>query len=589
MIFGKAINKFYKQNWYMFLIGIIAIIAIDYIQLEIPGILGGIVQGLDDGTIGVVDIRDAIFQVGMYVAMIMIGRFIWRITIFTASRRFDYGLRNDMFSHCEKLSASFYSQNKTGGLMAYFTNDLEAVRMAVGPGMIMFIDAVFLGGLALYKMGLLSVKLTLVSATPMLIIALLSSYFSNKMKNKFKEAQKAFENISDFTNESLSGIRVIKAFVKERNELNDFRKTADMAKQKNLEFVRIQMFFQTFVHISISLIYLVIIGYGGYILHSTSTLPATDQFTAGELTEFFMLFGSLIWPMMALARIINVRSRGKGSLQRIENILNEEIDVYDDNVTALEFVKGDIEFRNLSFHYPDTDINVLNNLNVKINAGETVGILGRTGSGKTSIVDLLLRIYNVNENQLFIDGRDIMTLPIKQIRENIGYVPQDGFLFSDTISNNISLDFKNNEAHVDKIIKAAQLSDVHDNIVEFSDGYETVIGERGVTLSGGQRQRVSIARALIRNSAIMVLDDSVSAVDTKTEETILSNLKQIRKGKTTLIIAHRISTVQNADKIIIVDDGEIVAVGNHKELLTSSELYKDMVERQKLEDEMGVK
>jgi ATP-binding cassette subfamily B protein len=589
MIFGKAINKFYKENWYMFLIGIIAIVLIDYIQLEIPGILGGIIEGLDKETIEMNDIIESIFTIGLYVAIIMVGRFIWRMTIFTASRRFDYGLRNDMFKHCEKLSSSFYSQHKTGGLMAYFTNDLEAVRMAVGPGMIMFIDAIFLGGLALYKMGSLHVKLTLVSATPMLVIALLSSYFGKKMRNKFKEAQKAFEDISDFTNESLAGIRVIKAFVKERIELQEFRKTAHQAKVKNVEFVRIQMFFQSFVHISISLIYLVIIGYGGYILHSTSTLPEELQFTSGELTEFFMLFGSLIWPMMALARIINVRSRGKGSLQRIEAILSEEIDVLDsDSVTELETVKGNIEFKNLTFQYPDSKNPVLKNITFQIKAGETVGILGKTGSGKTSIVDLLLRIYNVNDDSIFIDGVDIMKLPIKQVRESVGYVPQDGFLFSDTISNNISLDFRKDDSHYNEIINAARLSDVHDNIIEFSDGYETVIGERGVTLSGGQRQRVSIARALIKNSPIMILDDSVSAVDTKTEETILGNLKAIRVNKTTIIIAHRISTIQNADKIIIVDDGEVVDIGTHESLLKRCALYKDMVERQRLEDEMEV-
>lgn len=402
MIFGKPINKYYIQNIHMFIIGIIAIMIIDYVQLEIPGVLGGIIEGLDKGTIDLNSITSSLVSVGVYVAIIIVGRFVWRMTIFTASRRFDYGLRNDMFRHCENLSNSFYSENKTGGLMAYFTNDLEAVRMAVGPGMIMFIDAVFLGGLALFKMGQLDLRLTLFSATPMLVIALLSSYFGNRMRKKFKEAQKAFEDISDYTNESLAGIRVIKAFVKEAVEFRDFKKTAANARGKNLEYVRIQMFFQAFVQIFISLIYLVIIGYGGYLLNQTSTLTEELQFTSGDLTEFFMLFGNLIWPMMALARIINVRSRGKGSLQRIEQILNEEIDVCDsDTVKPLDQVTGSIEFKNLSFKYPDATYNVLEGLNFKIDAGDTVGILGRTGSGKTSIVDLLLRIYNVNEGDVY--------------------------------------------------------------------------------------------------------------------------------------------------------------------------------------------
>jgi ATP-binding cassette subfamily B protein len=293
--------------------------------------------------------------------------------------------------------------------------------------------------------------------------------------------------------------------------------------------------------------------------------------------------------MRALAMIINVRSRGKGSLQRIERILNEIPDVFDsEDVRDVEEIKGLIEFKNLSFTYPDGDENVLSNISFKVNVGETVGILGRTGSGKTSLVDLLLRIYNINKNQLFIDGIDIMNLPIKRVRDSIGYVPQDGFLFSDSISNNISLGLEKKKDYFNDIQEAAKLSDVHDNIIDFSEEYETIIGERGVTLSGGQRQRLSIARALIKDPSILILDDSVSAVDTKTEETILDNLNKVRNGKTTLIIAHRISTIKNADKIIIVDDGKIIDLGKHDELLGRCEFYKEMVDRQKLEDEMGV-
>jgi len=589
MIFGKAINKYYLKNWYMFLAGIIALVIIDTIQLEIPGLLGSIVDGLDKGTIDMSGVIDVLKIVAVYVAIIMGGRFIWRMTIFSASRRFDYGLRNDMFAHAEKLSNEYYSEHKVGGLMAYFTNDLESVRRAVGPGMIMFVDAVYLGGLALYKMSFLDTTLTIYSAIPMLLIALTGSIIGKRMRNKFKEAQKAFEDLSDFTTESLSGISVVKAFVKERSEINEFLKSNNVARVKNLEYVKMQAKLQIIIRTFVSLIFVVILGYGGYLVHLTSTLPEAQQFSAGKLTEFYLLFSSLVWPMMALAMIINIRSRGKGSLQRIEQILNQKIDVKDDeNIVHLDNIGGDIEFRNLTFRYPKTNVDVLKNLSFKIKQGETVGILGRTGSGKTSIVDLLLRIYNVDEGCVFIDNVDIMKLPIKQVRNSIGYVPQDGFLFSDSIKNNISLSFSKTDDLYSSVKKAAKLSDVHDNISEFTEGYDTVIGERGVTLSGGQRQRVAIARALIKNSPIMILDDSVSAVDTKTEETILANLKEVRNHKTTLIIAHRITTIKNADKIIIVDDGEIVDLGKHEELLTRSDFYKDMVERQKLEDEMGV-
>ncbi len=589
MIFGKSINKYYIQNFGWFLIGILSLIIIDTIQLEIPVLLGSIVEGLENGQIDMAGITNILKTIAIYVVIIMFGRFIWRICIFGASRRFDYGLRNDMFKHAEKLSNQYYSENKVGGLMAYFTNDLEAVRRAVGPGMIMFVDAIYLGGLALVKMSFLDVKMTIYSAIPMLLIALTGSIVGRKMRDKFKEAQKAFEDLSDFTTESLSGISVIKAFVKERTEINEFLKANKTAKEKNIEYVKMQARLQIMIRTFVSLIFVVILGYGGYLINLTRTLPEAQQFSAGDLTTFYLLFGSLVWPMMALAMIINIRSRGKGSLQRIEQILNEDIDVKDpDNPVLVEEIKGEIEFRDLTFSYPKTNVDVLQNISFKINQGETVGILGRTGSGKTSIVDLLLRIYNVEEGGIFIDGIDIMKLPLAQVRDSIGYVPQDGFLFSDSIKNNISLSFSKSKDLYSEVEQAAILSDVHDNIIEFTEGYDTVIGERGVTLSGGQRQRVAIARALIKNSPIMVLDDSVSAVDTKTEETILANLKKIRNNKTTLIIAHRISTIKNADKIIIVDDGKIIDLGTHDELLSRCEFYKDMVERQKLEDEMEV-
>lgn len=588
MIFGKAINKYYLKNAHWFIIGILALIIIDYVQLEIPGLLGAIIEGLSAETISMEGITDILIQIGYYVAIILVGRFVWRMTIFTASRRFDYGLRNDMFSHAEKLSNQFYSENKVGGLMAYFTNDLESVRRAVGPGMIMFVDAIFLGGLALYNMAQLDVKLTIYSSIPMLLIAITGSVVGKKMRNKFKEAQKAFEDLSDFATESLSGISVVKAFVKERTEINEFLKANKTSKVKNIEYVKMQARLQIFIRTFVSLIFVVILGVGGYLVYYTSTLPADEQFTSGELVTFYLLFNSLIWPMMALAMIINIRSRGKGSLQRIESILNEKIDIYDSkDAVPLENIKGNIEFRNVTFRYPKTTVDILKNITFKIKAGETIGILGRTGSGKTSIVDLLLRIYNVEENTIFIDNVDIMKIKLKDVRDAIGYVPQDGFLFSDSIKNNISLSFEKRDIYTN-VEEAARLSDVHDNIIEFTEGYETIIGERGVTLSGGQRQRVAIARALLKNAPIMILDDSVSAVDTKTEETILSNLDKVRKGKTTLIIAHRISTIKSADKIIIVDDGEIIDIGTHDELLSRCEFYIDIVNRQKLEDELGV-
>lgn len=589
MIFGKAINKYYLKNIHWFLIGIAAIAYIDYVQTLIPELIGVLIDGLSENTIQMDDIVQLLIRMGQYVIIIMIGRFIWRIFILGTSRKFDYGLRNDMFAHAEKLSSEFYSEHKVGGLMAYFTNDIEAVRQTVGFGMVMVVDTFFLGSVVIFKMYQLDPLLTVFSAVPMLMIALIGSILGKKMRIKFKEAQKAFEDLSDFTNENLSGIRVVKAFVKEQVEIREFLKANNTTRVKNIEFVRMQAKLQIIIRTFVSLIFVIILAYGGYLIYVTETFDAASRFTKGELLEFFYLFNLLIWPMMALGRIIQIRSRGKGSLQRIETILNEPIDICDaEDVVHVDSIQGKIEFRDVSFRYPKAQKDVLEHLNFTIEAGETVGILGRTGSGKTSIVDLLLRIYNVKEQSIFIDDIDIMKLPLVQVRNSIGYVPQDGFLFSDTIKNNISLSFAIDPSIYTQIEQAAILSDVHDNIVEFSDGYDTVIGERGVTLSGGQRQRVAIARAFMKNSPIMVLDDSVSAVDTSTEATILKNLRTVRKGKTTLLIAHRISTIQDADKIIIVDDGKIIDIGTHDELYARCAFYRDMVERQRLEDEMEV-
>lgn len=582
MIFGKHLKKYYLQNWYLFLIGIIALILVDIYQLEIPRQIGILIDGLMDSTLDEDGVYNIVVTILGYAGIIIFGRFAWRLGIFGASRRFDYGLRNDMFLHCEKLSVSYFNENKTGALMAHYTNDLDAVRMSVGPGMVIFVDATFLGILTIIRMLQVNVELAIYSAIPLTIITFLSAILGTRMRNKFREAQEAFEKMSDYVTENLSGISVIKAFVKEKIAVVEFLKRNQETKEKNMKYILLDNILSVSVRTIVGSIFVLIIGVGGYIVHQ-------GILTGGQLVYFYSLFGSLVWPMMAIGRIVSIRSRGKASYERIEKILDQEIEIYDDeNVIDVEKIEGSIEFRNLSFKYPDGSKNVLEDVSFTIHKGDTVGVLGRTGSGKTSIVDLLLRIYNIEREKIFIDGHDIMTLPIHKVRDSIGYVPQDGFLFSDTISNNISLSYGRRDDLFTDVQSAAILSDVHNNIIEFSDGYQTVIGERGVTLSGGQRQRISIARALIKNPPIIILDDSVSAVDTKTEETILSNLKEIRDDKTTIIIAHRISTIKNADKIIIVDDGKVIDIGSHDVLLERCSFYKDMVERQRLEDEIEV-
>jgi ATP-binding cassette subfamily B protein len=447
----------------------------------------------------------------------------------------------------------------------------------------MFVDVLFLGVLAFYRMWKMNVILTLASAIPLILMALCGGIIGKYMRKKFELRQKAYADLSDFAQESFSGIAVIKAFVKEGKELMAFSRINKDSKDKNLSFVKASTLLNIIVGLLISSVIIIIVGYGGYLIY-TGALVNGKVFTIGRLTEYIGYFSALIWPMMAIAQLINLRSQASASLKRINELLNHEIDIKDVNVITNHEIEGKITFNHLHFAYPETDKDVLHDINFTIEKGESVGIVGRTGSGKTTLVDLLLRIHNLTENQLLIDDVDIMTLPFKKVREAIAYVPQDNFLFSDTILNNIN--FYNQTVNKGKVVSASKLADVYTNISEFKEGFDTMLGERGVTVSGGQKQRISIARALIKDAQILILDDSVSAVDTKTEEQILANLKQIRQGKTTILIAHRVSTVKQLDKIAIIDEGRIVGFGSHQELLADNALYQNMVRLQTLEDEV---
>jgi ATP-binding cassette subfamily B protein len=464
--------------------------------------------------------------------------------------------------------------------MSLFTADLETINECFGDGVLMVADALLLGGITIYKMAMKDWKLTLLSLIPMFFMFLIGTIVGKSMMQKWDARQQAYADLSDFTQENFSGIAVVKAFVKEFKELWAFKKLNKQNEYANLDFTKTS----TMLHISVTLfvesVMCIIIGYGGYLVYN-------GVFNAGDLIEFYGYFGSIVWPVMAISQLIDMSSRGKASLNRISALLDAEINVVDaSDVEPMENIRGDIEFRNLSFTYPGTDYEVLKDVSFKINAGENVGIIGKTGSGKTSIVDLILRMYNVDDGKIFIDGYDINSLSIKSIRDAAAYVPQDNFLFSDTIENNIGFAF-DDKVDMDRVQRSAILSDVHDNIVEFKDQYKTVLGERGVTVSGGQKQRISIARALIKDAPILILDDSVSAVDVKTEKKILQNLRDERVGKTTILIAHRVSTIKDMDKIICIDDGRVIGVGKHDELYATCPEYRRSVDLQKLEDEEG--
>ena len=585
MIFGKHINKYYLKYSWILLLGILALLAVDFFQLKIPELYGTIIDGFDpnvpDVTIDKKILSDLCLDMLVIIAVLVAGRFLWRVCFFGSAIKVETHIRREMFDHCKDLSQEFYQKNKVGNMMSLFTNDIETINECFGDGVLMLFDALLLGGMAVYKMAKINIYLTLLALIPMVLLGVISVIVGKYMMKKWQTRQEAFSELSDFSQESFSGLAVIKAFVKEAKELWAFKKVNKHNENANVEFVKAS----TLLHISVTLfvqsIICIILGVGGWYAYK-------GTFTSGDLIEFIGYFNSVVWPIMAVSRLIEMSSRGKASLKRISELLDTKIDVKDSENVRFDVkeLKGTIEFKNLTFRYPDADYDALENVSFKINAGENIGVIGKTGAGKTTLVDLILRTYNVPDNSIFIDGYDINTLPIKLVRQYAAYVPQDNFLFSDTIEKNIAFAYEG-IANKDDVINVAKLADLHNNVSEFSEGYETLLGERGVTISGGQKQRTSIARALLKDASILILDDSVSAVDTKTEKIILENLRKTRKGKTTILIAHRITTIQNLDKVLFIDDGKIAAFGTHEELCATCKEYKKMVDLQRLEDELG--
>jgi ATP-binding cassette subfamily B protein len=589
MIFGKHINRYYFKYGWMLLLGVLALILVDFEQLEVPELYRMVVNGMNTGYVtldGVSRAFDMDFLLDeicrpliVVICMIVMGRFLWRVCFFGAAIKVETDLRDRMFDHCRRLSQQYYQVNKVGNLMSLFTNDLETVQDCYGNGVLMFADALCLGSLAFIKMLRMNGVLTALSLIPMAFLFLAGSIVGKTMSRRWETRQEAFSTLSDFSQESFSGIAVIKAFAKETKELLAFRQLNKENEDANVNYTKISSLLQVVITLFVESVICVILGYGGYLVHQ-------GIFNAGEMIEFIGYFTAIVWPIEAVAMLIEMSAKGKASLKRISELLDAPVDVCDRPEVSdrmMSGIRGDIEFRDLTFTYPGNDRPALEHVSFSIKAGENVGIIGRTGVGKTTLVDLIVRTYNVADQSLFIDGIDVNQLPIEGLRRHIAYVPQDNFLFSDTIANNIAFAFESS-GDAAAIERAARLSDVHDNIDEFPDKYETLLGERGVTVSGGQKQRISIARALMKQAEILILDDSVSAVDTKTERVILDNLRTTRKGLTTILIAHRISTIEQMDKIIFLEDGRLIDVGTHEELLARCPAYEEMVRLQKLED-----
>ena len=570
----------------MIILGLLALLVVDYVQLMIPEIYRITINGINDGFVTVDGVKtefdmdfllDRICLPMIFIILVIVaGRFLWRVCFRGSAIRMETHLRGRMFDHCKDLSQQYYEVNKVGNLMTLFTNDLETVQDCFGWGVLMFFDALILCLFAIVKMYSMNPMLTLLSLIPMAFLLLIGAVLDHNLEKKWDARQAAFSSLSDFSQENFSGIAVIKAFVKETVELMSFRKLNRKNEETNVAHTKTATMLNILVTLFVESVICVILGYGGFLVWK-------GIFNAGQLVEFIGYFTSIIWPIMAVSQLIEMRSRGKASLKRIGVLLDALPDVRDrEDVKEPEALFGAIEFKSLTFRHPEAKYDALTDVSFKIEAGENVGIIGKTGAGKTTLVDLILRTYNVPDGTLFIDGYDVNDIPIRTVRKFAAYVPQDNFLFSETISRNIS--FAIDGADEDTVKEAARLADVHSNIIEFTEGYDTVLGERGVTVSGGQKQRISIARALLKDAGILILDDSVSAVDVKTEKVILENLRRTRKGKTTILIAHRISTVESMDKIVFIDDGRIVDVGSHTELVERCAAYKTMVELQRLDD-----
>lgn len=570
----KIIFDFIKKNKFTYLLGIIFMFTSSYIQTLFPRILGNIIDILRQSSFNLKIIKINILYLLLIAAGTFISTYLWRNLVIGNSRKIECYLREKLFEHFQQLPSQFYNRRKTGDLIAYAINDISAIRMTFGPATAMSINGIVLCIASIYSMCIaINWRLTLICLLPIPIIVLVILKIGKTVQVKFKRVQESFASISDRVQENINGIRVIKSYVQEEQEVCNFESLNSEMFLANIDMVKTSSLLSPIIELcfSISFVINLIIG-GNMVLKSTISL--------GNFVAFNTYLVMIMAPIISIGRVITIMQRGMASLKRLDEIFAEEPEIKDGVNINLAPIKGEIELKNLSFTYPNTNEKILNNINLKILKGHTLAIIGKTGSGKSTIANLLLKMYNTDKGTIFIDGVDINDYSLKTLREGFGYVPQDNFLFSSSINDNIKF-FKDNYNEED-VETAAKISCIYENIINLPKGFDTRLGERGVNISGGQKQRLTIARAIIKNPSILLLDDSLSAVDTITEGKILSNFRALKNGQTVIIISHRISAAKDADEIIVLNKGEVHERGTHKELLKKGGLYYDIYREQKL-------